>query len=244
VNESDPTPEDATVGAPPATGSASVFAPGIVMRNYFSSHLLWMALHATERARAIEAAHAGRSAFDIEHRAHVLSAIVGSVAFLEATANELFQDADDRHGITDDGYLVPLDEATVGAMAAWWQGTDGLRGMNVLGKWELLLVCAGKHALNRGAAPYQDAQFVVRLRNAVVHYRSENVSADSTHDMEAWLRGKFDDSRLMVGSGNPWWPDHCLGHGCAAWATRSAVAFADRVSDELGLRPNYRRVCP
>jgi hypothetical protein len=163
---------------------------------------------------------------------------------LEATANELFQDADDRHGITDDGYLVPLDEATVGAMAAWWQGTDGLRGMNVLGKWELLLVCAGKHALNRGAAPYQDAQFVVRLRNAVVHYRSENVSADSTHDMEAWLRGKFDDSRLMVGSGNPWWPDHCLGHGCAAWATRSAVAFADRVSDELGLRPNYRRVCP
>ena len=59
--------------------------------------------------------------------------------------------------------------------------------------------------------------------------------------MERRLRGKFADNALMAGSGNPWWPDHCLGHGSSQWAYESALALANGVSEALGIEPNYRR---
>jgi hypothetical protein len=60
--------------------------------------------------------------------------------------------------------------------------------------------------------------------------------------MEERIRGKFVDNRLMEGSGNPWWPDHCLGHGCAEWAARSALVLADQICGDLGIKPNYQRI--
>jgi hypothetical protein len=68
------------------------------------------------------------------------------------------------------------------------------------------------------------------------------VAADEPHKMEERLRGKFVDNRLMEGSGNPWWPDHCLGHGCAEWAARSALVLADQICGDLGIKPNYQRI--
>ena len=60
--------------------------------------------------------------------------------------------------------------------------------------------------------------------------------------IEQRLRGKFPDNRLMVGSGNPWWASHCLGHGCAEWSWRSVLAVTESVCDALGIDPNYRRM--
>ena len=57
--------------------------------------------------------------------------------------------------------------------------------------------------------------------------------------MEKRLRGKFDDNRLMDGSGNSWWPDKCLGWGCTDWSMRAVTALADEVVDKVGLSPNY-----
>jgi hypothetical protein len=45
----------------------------------------------------------------------------------------------------------------------------------------------------------------------------------------------------MAGSGNPWWPDHALGYGAAVWGYESIKALADKVSEKLGIEPNYRR---
>ncbi len=82
---------------------------------------------------------------------------------------------------------------------------------------------------------------MIRLRNAIIHYQPEDVSAAyEPHDFEQSLRGRFPDNALMCGSGNAWWPDHALGHGCAAWAHRSVKALTDHVVDVLGIRPNYR----
>ena len=46
----------------------------------------------------------------------------------------------------------------------------------------------------------------------------------------------------MAGTGNAWWPDFCLGHGCSTWAHAAAIALADEVSNALGIRPNYQRI--
>jgi hypothetical protein len=83
------TSETPTPGAAKAGGTG----PRILLRHYFSTHLLWTAFHASEKAREIEAAHTGRSTFDIEHHSYVLTAIVSAAGFLEAAINEFFKDA-------------------------------------------------------------------------------------------------------------------------------------------------------
>lgn len=146
-------------------------------------------------------------------------------------------------GLKDEGYLAPLKPDAVKAMAAIWSGTnEGTSINNPLEKWQLMLIVSGHEPLDRGAAPYQDAELVRRLRNVIVHFRPEDVPAgDAPHRLRQQLEHKFPENRLMEGSGNPWWPSHCLGHGCAEWAAQSALTFADHVCAELGITPNYQR---
>lgn len=228
----------------PAGGAKAEGVPParVVLRDYLSSHFLWTAEHTSALAAAIEDAHVGEPRFDPEHRAYVLSSIIASASFAEASINEIYQDAHDGHGLVGDGYLAPLEPRTIEALKATWLGTSEGRSLGSLERWQLLLIHAGAQPLDRGGPPYQDAQLVFRLRNALVHYKPEDVAADWVHRLEERLKGKFASNRLMNGSPNPWWPDHCLGHGCSEWAAQSVVAFTDYVSDAVGLRLNYRRV--
>jgi hypothetical protein len=211
-------------------------------RNYFSVHLLWTAQTLSKRAGEMEAAPSYRQGhgpgLDMEHQSFVLSSIIASAAFLEAAVNEVFQDACDRRRPV--GLLTPLDEETIHAMAMAWIATDGGARVRALDKWQLLLECAGKERLASGELPYQDAQYVVQLRNALVHFRPENVPFDSAHAWERRLRGKFPDNQIADGLSDAWWPIHCLGYGCAKWASDAVVLFADRVAAELGMRFAYR----
>jgi hypothetical protein len=212
----------------------------LVMRNYFSTYLLWGSREFARTAAAIEAKHTGKSRFDIEHRAYVLSALANAAAFLEAMVNELFQDAADGYGITGDGYIAPLTGRTRERMREWWIAS-GEGYERVLDKFQLLLAFAEREELDRGGRPFQDASLLVGLRNAVMHFRPESVAADLDHRFTKSLKGRFADNALMSGSGNPWWPDHALGAGCAQWAYASAKALADTVTDMIGVAPNYRR---
>ena len=123
-----------------------------------------------------------------------------------------------------------------------WRATKGGRNLDPLEKWQWLLERCGHDRLERGAPPIQDAALLVRLRNALVHFKPEDIAADEEHELEKGLRGKFADNRLMEGSGNPWWPSHGLGHGCIEWAACSARAVADRALEDVGVSPNYRRI--
>ncbi|MEZ4554043.1 MAG: IS1595 family transposase [Dehalococcoidia bacterium] len=210
------------------------------MRSYFSTHLLWMAQRLSREIATIEDAHHGRSVFDTYHRGLVLSSIQSSVGFVEAMINELFQDAADGHGDPNSNYLIPLPETVREGMRIYWRSTKG-GWSETLGKYEQLLELASAGSLDHGSQPYQDARMLIRLRNTVVHYRPETSYSDDVGKLERRLQGKFTGNRLMQGSGNPWWPDHCLGAGCAEWAHTAAKRFVDHVVDRLGIDPNYRR---
>ena len=212
------------------------------MRNYFSTNFLWTALHTARLVGELEVATGRRPRFDMAHRSLAASCVIASAAFLEAAVSELFQDAHDQHGLTGDGYLAPLTPDAVETMAKIWRATDGGRQLDPLEKWQWTLECCGRPRLDRGAAPVQDAALVVRLRNALAHFKPENIATDEEHELEKRLRGKFEDNQLMAGSGNPWWPSHGLGHGCCAWAVGSAIDLADRVCSEIGVTPNYARI--
>lgn len=231
---------DTDVNPPTAEGGAEARPVRAVMRNYFSSYLLWSAKDFAGLADAIEKRCGDGPRFDIEHRARVIAAVMAAVGFLEAMVNELFQDAADEHGTDGDGYIAPLTpRAREFMQESWLESRLGFEP--VLNKYQLLLVFAERPKLDPGAQPYQDAAQLVLLRNAVVHYKPESVAADVDHRFTRSLRGKFPDNALMAGSGNAWWPDHALGAGCAQWGFRGAKAFADTVSNDLGISPNYMR---
>ena len=168
--------------------------------------------------------------------------MVSSATFLEATINELFQDAKDDHGTRDDGYIAPLSPEARAAMSMVWRATKHGRNLGTFEKWQWLVECCGMERLDSGKNPAQDALLVIRLRNLLVHYRPENVAVDEEHELEKALRTKFAPNALLEGSGNPWWPDFCLGHGCTEWAVASARELADHVLAEVGVTPNYQRL--
>jgi hypothetical protein len=215
-------------------------------RGYFSTRFLWTAIHLAASAGAIEHERPPEldAHFDIEHHGLVIAAVTAAAAFQEAMVTELFADANDGHGFVGDGYLAPLRPKTRHEMAQLWRETNGGERLQALSKYQLLLAFAGHDPLDRGTQPYQDAQLLVTLRNALIHYKPEDRPAfeETPHNMEKKLRGKFDDNPFMAGASDAWWPNHCFGYGCASWAYTAAVRLADRVCDDIGITPNYRRI--
>lgn len=207
----------------------------LAQRSYFSGYLLWAAMHFAERARAIEVGHEGRRRFDPEHRACVLVSIQSSAGFLESVAAELFQDAADGHST----YLAPLSGTVINTLRTIWLSTEEGKKLTSLERYQLMLAASGLPLLDRAGPPYQAAHLLVGLRNAIVHYRSETTTVDQEHRLQKKLQGSFPENRL-TSAGNAWWPDKCLGCGCAMWAHKSARALVDEVViRRLDLSPSY-----
>lgn len=113
-----------------------------------------------------ETANGRRPRFDMAHRSYAASSVIASAGFLEAAVSELFQDAMDGQAVRSGERPRPA--------GTWIRSTSG---------W--LLECAGHDRLDRGAAPAQDAAVLIRLRNALLHFKPENVAADDEHELES-----------------------------------------------------------
>lgn len=210
----------------------------IAMRAYLSSHHLWAAQHFARMAGTIEPPAAppdGR--LDIRHRSYVIGAVVESVAFAEAFINELLQDAADAHP----SYVGSISATARSAWASLWAETnDG--SISMLVKYQLALVATGAAPFERRVQPYQDMALVTKVRNLLTHFRPETLIAGEAMRIEEQLRGRFAINQLMRNVGNPFFPDKCLGAGCANWAVMTSTALADEFCSRLSLRPNYQMV--
>jgi hypothetical protein len=217
-----------------------VGTPTAKMRVYYSTYHLWAANHFVQLTAKIETAHAGGPIFNIEHCTYVTNAIFSSVAFIEAAINELFKDAADDH----QSYISPLDSDTQALMATMWELTEerNRSAFSVLDKYQIALTFARKTPVPKGDILYQDTDLAIKLRNELVHYKPKTLGGSDVHRFENSLRGKFPLNALMSGSGNPFFPDKCLGHGCSQWAVRSCKNYVDAFFVKLGVIPNYQQV--
>ena len=215
-------------------------------RTYLANTHIHAAAMFAVQARDVEALEENARPKDwfTRHRGLVVASITSSVAFLEGTANSIFADAADRHLDNLSGVAGDV----VDRLARLWRmGIPRTARYSVIEKVNVALALAGKEPIGIGEPPGQDAHFLIKLRNALVHYEPEWVAADSTvgpgdhHQMERLLRGRFAENPLTAG-GNPFFPDKVLGHGCAAWAVNSALAFAERFFAELGASPAHAKV--
>jgi hypothetical protein len=214
--------------------------PTIMMRVYFSTYHLWAAEHFAKSAATLESAPGRIPRFDIEHRAYVTNSILSSVAFLEAAINEFYKDIVDRY----DSYVSPINAESKDVIDVVWEMTEGRNRspFAILDKYQMALTFCRKEQFSSGEQPYQDADLTIKLRNELMHYKTSTYGGEIQHRLVKHLPGKFAESPLMKGSGNPHFPDKCLGSPCANWAVRSVKKLADDFFEKLDISPNYKRV--
>jgi hypothetical protein len=180
---------------------------------------------------------AGRKEAEAENRSYVLGAVVFAAAFLEATINECFLIA---HSELSFGDLCPKGADREGLLSVWSETVEELQ---VLNKFKLALVVCRRPAFDEGLSPYQPVRSLLKLRNAVVHYKEYwRDFGENTTKLEAELRGKFEPNALTQEHKTlHFFPTHCLSYGCARWAVESARAFADEFYRRMKLAAMYQK---
>lgn len=211
----------------------------VSMRVYFSTYHLWAAKEFCISAKNIEENHVGKALFDIKHRAYVTNSIFSSVAFLEAAINEIFKDASDEYL----SYIHKLSDSKIQLIADYWNKTEEKNKFpSTLDKYQEILRFCECSTFDKSDSLFQNAQLVTKLRNNLVHYKPESLSVTDCHRLSKQLTGKFPKNKLMNESGNPFFPDQCLGYGCAKWAIKAVEDFANNFFKLIDITPNYQSV--
>jgi|NGEPerStandDraft_6_1074524.scaffolds.fasta_scaffold03617_10 hypothetical protein len=209
--------------------AASVMTAKAVTRHYLASDHLWAATQNAAQCRELEDALKGFGpATHPTHRAYAVSAVMLSVAFLEALVNEIFQDAAE----TTPGRAERLTQHCRDLMKEYWNTADRA-DLLTKSQMALLFACAGKMA--PGRAPMQGAALLIELRNALVHFKPSRHDNEDPTMLEKRLSGRFAKSELLPDHDGSPWPIWALAAPGAAWSVGTARAFADEWVDRMGL---------
>ena len=189
-------------------------------RDRLSRHHIISAHHFAESAQAIEDGDGDLPQDDKwRYRAYVTAAVLSCVAYLSASINELYLEVrklsqpGERHVRRELDLLVE----------AW----PRISRVQVLQRYQLALSVADADQYNPARMPYFDADNLIRLRDALLSYDAEwEDDKGKHHTLESRLKKKFPPSPL-VSSRRPWFPDQCLGSGCAKWSVETVQVFTN-----------------
>jgi len=193
---------------------------------------------------------AGRRTPDMQlrHEAFALHAVLSTVSFLESAINELHADATDEEFIeAEERHGVLL--RTIGRE---WHNPKNFDRAPMLTRYQTILAIAGRPGFENGDQAFANVRTIIDLRNHLLHYTREWVvvrgrrepdrEPESTSDhFEKLLDRKFAPNPL-AGRNVPFFPDRCLGHGCAEWAILNSVIFTDEFFRRLGLPAPYEGI--
>lgn len=207
-------------------GSSSV-------KTHMSGSFASAAALVARRAYCLEAIDAAEISEEIrmEHRSYAIGAVIAAASYLEAGINELYLAAVDRNRNIFRAERLPLAER----MTSVWKADGGVERIRVLDKYQETLKLAVVEPYPKGQTLYQSANGLVRLQNALVHYKPEwDTELEEHHKLEKMLSKKFAESPLAK-PGMAFIPHRCLGYGCAAWSVKIAVGFYEDFTTRIGL---------
>lgn len=146
---------------------------------------------------------------------YVTATILSSVASLEANINEIFADVRD--------HIIVFDGLDMNLLTEIW---DLIEQKPILEKYQFALVLKKKEKMNKGDQHYQYVDTLIKVRNALVHFKPEWIDDQQEHEkISKLLRGKFPFSPFL-NENDPIFPMRCMTHGFADWAVRSSLEFA------------------
>ena len=156
------------------------------------------------------------------------AAVMLAAAALEASINEFYLEANDGNSNS----LGQLSKAQINALSADWstkveppKGKGRLMG--ILEKYNHALDVCGVALYTRKNGIYDSAVSLVALRNALVHFKPEWDNGLTRHaDLEKDLKPRFPSCKLTDQLSMVWFPNKCLGAGCAQWAVDTVRALS------------------
>ena len=204
------------------TGQATVRATLRTRTNLSVLHLLSACLF-SKQVQDLEEENRGRAldAFWEHILAHATASVLLTVATLESYVNELFASHDTIFPGLRTDILVKL-----------W---DAYELKPILDKFDLALFLREAGSLNRGVTPTQDVALLIRLRNALTHFKPEWLDEQQEHaKLSGQLRGRFSPSAFFP-KDESIFPRRWATHECTAWAVKSAINFIDEFDSQAGL---------
>lgn len=211
------------------------------VRTYLAQqHAVAAEMFAT-RSEETEASGRCRTLVPGDLQSYVMATLFATIAYLEATINEVFADASDpkAHGV-----LARRPESWPRMAALWAHGIPRSARYAVLAKYDLALLISDREPFDHGVEPYQSAKLVVELRNALIHYEPEWIILRADETSGRQVGHKFDDRLKGRFAENPhadpqdaFFPTRCLSAGCARWAVRASRDYVAEFWRRLGYTP-------
>jgi len=223
------------------TGSITYRRPSLVIFHLRS------AIFFAREAAGIEASRVDDSG-DLEVNLFSAASVNSSVAFLEATINELLANCHEDYGF---GFLYKLSNEDRRSLAVLWSLLEeGSRRVPLLEKFSFTLQLLARKGFDKGGDPWGRTKVLVGLRNYLVHFKPEDEIVESNVDsrpveerrMEKSVKGRFAFHPGFKGPGVAY--RRVLSAGCAIWSVQTSVAFADRFFELLGIPCEYESVRP
>jgi hypothetical protein len=211
-------PNSSTTEFAPLTGSGAMRS-----RMGFAIQHLLAAARFARRCGEIEKENRGKPIdYFFDEILHCCTAsLFFSVASLEANINELFFDSEQH-----------FSHQTPDLIAELWSLVEE---KPILDKYQAVLVLKGVAKFEKGTAPYQDVDSLIKARNALVHFKPEwDDDQETLRKVGARLSGKFNLSPFHNDSA-PLFPHRCVTHGCAKWAVQASLEFMEAFHDSASV---------
>jgi len=224
----------------------------IQFRDCFSVRYIQSAALLCQLAYAIEQEYrqAKEISADLQlrHEVFVLNSVLSSVSFLESTINELYADAADEAYY----YADEKHEALLRLIGEKWKNEKNFDRAPLLSKYQKILIIAGMPSFDEGDPAFANLRILIEIRNHLMHYTREwEVIGDRGSRVagEETTSGKFEKSVIKKFATNPlalknqpFFPNKCLGHGCAEWAVVNSLIFTDEFFRRLELPAPYEGI--
>jgi len=181
----------------------------------------------------------------LEHEAFTLNALFSTVAFLESTINELWSDAADNAYFFADKRA----EALLQEIGEKWKNENYFDRTPLPAKYQKILEIGKKPVFSEYDPDFSGVRDLISIRNYLMHYRREwvviragNASGEQLESQaekfDRLLANRFAENPFAP-KNLPFFPERCLGHGCAEWAVLTSLSFTDRFFSILGLSAPY-----
>jgi len=192
-----------------------------VKSNFSGPHLSSAGLF-SKRVKELEEEHKDDvfGPFFEEIRSYSMACVISSVASLEAYANEIF--------IDHKKYFPEIEERI---LIKFWELYEQ---KSILDKYNFVLFIKKRGEFEKGESPYQDIDALIKLRNALVHFKPEWDDEQNIHrKVTSSLSGRFEPTKFM-GEHEPLFPKRWSSSGCTKWAVESVIKFIvlfDKMAD-------------
>lgn len=116
-----------------------------------------------------------------------------------------------------------------------------LEQKSILDKYQSVLSFRGIAEYVTGEQPYQDIDALIKLRNALVHFKPEWHDEQELHrKIEGRLKGRF-ETNPAIGENGVFFPQQCMSYGCTKWAVNTALKFMKDFCQRSGLPYRFEK---